>query len=82
MWGPPAGWSDRGGHAIAKFEVSDPLWERIQPLLPVVGRRHRWPGRRRINDRACRNGILFVLLTGINWTDLPTQLGYGSGMTC
>jgi transposase len=28
------------------------------------------------------NGILFVLLTGIRWTDLPQQLGYGSGMTC
>jgi transposase len=23
-----------------------------------------------------------VLLTGIRWTDLPQQLGYGSGMTC
>jgi transposase len=29
-----------------------------------------------------RTPILFVLLTGISWVDLPQQLGYGSGMTC
>jgi transposase len=39
-------------------------------------------GRLPLDDRACLNGILFVLLTGIRWTDLPQQLGYGSGMTC
>ena len=37
-------------------------------------RRHRWPGASP-HDRACLNGILFVLLTGINWGDLPQQLG-------
>ena len=25
-------------------------------------------------DRACLNGVLFVLLTGIRWTDLPALL--------
>jgi transposase len=64
------------------LKVSDELWARIQPLLPVVQRRHRWPGRRRIDDRACLNGILFILVTGIGWQQLPQQLGYGSGMTC
>jgi transposase len=70
------------GGAMARYEVSDELWERIQPLLPVRSRRHRWPGRLPLDDRACLNGILFVLLTGISWVDLPQQLGYGSGMTC
>jgi transposase len=35
-----------------------------------------------MDDRACLNGILFVLSTGIRWDRLPQQLGYGSGMTC
>jgi transposase len=35
-----------------------------------------------MDDRACLNGILFVLATGIGWERLPQQLGYGSGMTC
>jgi hypothetical protein len=41
-------------------------------------RRSRWPGRLPLDDRACLTGILFVLLTGISWVDLPQQLGYGS----
>jgi transposase len=64
------------------LEVNDALWARIQPLLPVVQQRHRWPGRSRRDDRPCLNGILFVLATGIRWDRLPQQLGYGSGMTC
>ncbi|MET8290172.1 IS5/IS1182 family transposase, partial [Streptomyces sp. NPDC005132] len=26
------------------WEVEDGLWERIEPLLPVVERRYRYPG--------------------------------------
>lgn len=66
---------------MARYEVSDELWARIQPLLPLKPRRSRWRGRLPLDDRARLNGILFVLLTGIRWTDLP-QLGYGFGMTC
>jgi transposase len=62
-------------------EVSDELWERLKPL-PTRPRRRRWPGRKPLDDRACLNGILFVLSTGIRWDRLPQQLGYGSGMTC
>ena len=67
---------------MARYEVSDELWVRIEPLLPVRARRARWPGRLPLDDRACLNGILFVLSTGISWVDLPQQFGYGSGMTC
>jgi transposase len=67
---------------MTRYEVSDELWVRIEPLLPVRARRARWPGRLPLDDRACLNGILFVLLTGISWVDLPQQFGYGSGMTC
>jgi transposase len=65
-----------------RLEVSDELWERIKPLLPQRHRRQRWPGRLPLDDRACLNGILFVLSTGIGWDRLPQQLGYGSGVTC
>ncbi|MFJ5838411.1 IS5 family transposase [Streptomyces shenzhenensis] len=62
--------------------VSDELWERIEPLLPVVPRRDDHPGRRRLDDRKVLSGILFVLYTGIPWEFLPQELGFGSGMTC
>ena len=62
--------------------VSDDLWERIEPLLPQVQRRHRYPGRKRRADRLVVCGILFVLYTAIPWEFLPQELGFGSGMTC
>lgn len=47
------------------WEVEDGLWERIEPLLPVVERRYRHPGRKRLDQRRAMYGILFVLYTGI-----------------
>jgi transposase len=67
---------------MAKPLVSDELWMRIEPLLPRVERRFRYPGRRRLGDRQVLTGILFVLKTGIAWEDLPQEMGCGSGMTC
>ena len=68
--------------AVAPWIVSDGLWQRIEPLLPRVDRRFRYPGRRRLDDRAALQGILFVLHTGIAWRHLPLELGFGSGSTC
>jgi transposase len=62
--------------------VPDGLWERIEPLLPVVPRRAEHPGRKRLDDRKVLCGVLFVLYTGIPWEFLPQELGFGSGMTC
>jgi transposase len=62
--------------------VPDGLWERIEPLLPVIPRRVDHPGRKRLDDRKVLSGILFVLYTGIPWEFLPKELGFGSGMTC
>jgi len=62
--------------------VEDDLWELIEPLIPVPPRRFRSPGRKRLPDRECLQGILFVLTTGIGWEHLPQELGFGSGMTC
>lgn len=66
----------------AKPLVLDELWARIEPELPVIKRRTRYPGRKRIFDRQVLTGILFVLKTGIPWEDLPQEMGCGSGMTC
>jgi transposase len=64
------------------WEVNDELWAVIEPLLPKVERRSRYPGRKRLDDRLVLQGILFVLHTGISWEHLPQELGFGSGMTC
>jgi transposase len=67
---------------MARPLVSDELWELIEPLIPKVPRRHRFPGRKRIDDRKALTGILFVLRTGIPWEYLPQEMGCGSGVTC
>ena len=61
--------------------VTDELWAMVAPLLP---RRRPQPkgGRPWVDDRATLNGILYVLRSGIPWRMLPTELGYGSGVTC
>ncbi len=63
--------------------ISDELWALVEPLIPpprpaVHGR----TGRPRTSDRDVLEGIAFVLSTGIGWTKLPRELGYGSGWTC
>ena len=68
--------------AAAPWIVSDELWSRIEPLLPKVERRFRYPGRKRLPDRQALQGILFVLYTGIAWRYLPAELGFGGGSTC
>lgn len=66
---------------MAKEILPSALWERIAPLLPPPAPKPDG-GRPRIPDRDALRGILFVLLTGIRWSDLPKELGCGSGMTC
>lgn len=68
--------------AAAPWIVSDELWELVESLLPQRERRFRYPGRKRLPDREALQGILFVLHTGIAWTHLPQELGFGSGVTC
>ena len=67
---------------MARPLVSDELWSLIEPLIPRVKRRHRYPGRKRLDDREVLTGILFVLRTGIPWEYLPQEMGCGSGVTC
>ena len=64
------------------WEISDQLWERIEPLLTKRERRFSYPGRKPLDERSVLQGILFVLHTGIGWEHLPRELGFGCGMTC
>ncbi len=68
---------------MAKPLVSDALWQRIEPLIPKPPRRRfRFPGRKPLDARRVLTGIVFVLKTGIDWDDLPAELGWGGGKTC
>ena len=69
--------------ATAPWIVSDELWSRIEPLLPKVERRFRYPGRKRLPDRQALQGILFVLLHG-DRVAAPAawSSGFGGGSTC
>ena len=61
--------------------ISNDLWDAIQPFLPPEPvRDHGGPPR--VSHRAALAGILFILRHGLRWTDLPQELGYGSGVTC
>jgi len=68
---------------MARPILDDALWQIIEPLLPPPkARRHRYPGRKPIDNRAALTGILYVLKSGIPWEYLPQEMGCGSGMTC
>lgn len=60
-------------------ELTDEQWNKIEPLLPKV-KRSRSGGRPPKDNRACFEGILWVLRSGARWKDLPAQ--YPSPSTC
>jgi len=62
--------------------VTEELWERLAPLLPVRQRRFRYPGRLPVDDRSALEGILWVLRNDVPWRRLPTTLFGVSGVTC
>ena len=67
---------------MARPLVSDELWGLVEPLILKVTRRHRYPGRKRIDERRVLTGIVFVFQTGIPWEYLPQEMDCGSGVTC
>ena len=60
--------------------VPDDLWAAVSPLLPSGPAKPKG-GRPRVSDRAALAGIIFVLRTGIQWRDVPAEMGC-SGKTC
>ena len=64
-----------------RFQVSDELWEVLEPLIPEHVNTHRFGGGRpRVPDRTCANGIFYVLRTGCQWKALDAT-GICSGST-
>ncbi|MFE2332157.1 IS5 family transposase [Streptomyces coelicoflavus] len=63
--------------------VPDDLWERIAPLIPPrPARRHRFPGRKPVDNRTALAGIVYVLRKGVSWADVPAERIGCSGVTC
>jgi len=56
-------------------ELTTEEWDFIKPYLPKPAP----TGRPRADDRKTINGILFVLITGCKWADMPPT--YGSPVT-
>src|SRR5260370_24941960 len=56
---------------MAPVHLSDKEWAFIQPLLPPPAR----VGRPRADDRRTIEGIVYVLITGCRWKDLPREYG-------
>ena len=59
--------------------LTDVQWAKIAPLLPKAKASPKG-GRPRVADRACFEGILWVLRTGARWRDVPPH--FASGATC
>ena len=55
--------------------MTDKQWDTVSPHLPLRAK----TGRPRTDDRVVLNGIMFILVTGCRWTELPTR--YGSKST-
>ena len=64
------------------WRVDDRLWQQLEPLLADPPRRFRNPGRKRYPARACLEGVVYLLYTGMRYVDLPRELGFPSGETC
>ncbi len=60
--------------------VTDEQWQLVEPLLPKPKRRKDKRGRPPAPNRACFEGILWVLQTGAAWRFLPDE--YPSPSTC
>jgi transposase len=60
--------------------LSEEQWAVLVPLFPEPRRRKDGRGRPWASNRACLQGILWVLRTGARWRDLPEE--YPDGSTC
>lgn len=55
-----------------RHELTDAQWEQIRDLLPGKASD---PGRTAADNRLFVNAVLYVLKTGIPWSDLPGRFG-------
>jgi transposase len=57
-----------------EIAVTDAQWARVVDKIKSQG----VMGRPRADDRRCLNAILYVLITGCRWNDLPREYGHDS----
>ena len=57
---------------MARYELTDEQWERLQPLLPPQKAK---TGRAALDHRRIVNGILWIVRSGAPWRDLPERYG-------
>lgn len=57
------------------WEVSDDLWERIEPILEEAWPRTNPRGRPHADWRRCLNGIIYHMRSGCQWNHLPQEFG-------
>ncbi len=55
-------------------ELTDKQWSMIEPNLPKPAH----TGRPRCNDRTTINGIIYVLISGCRWSEMPNRYGFKS----
>jgi transposase len=56
---------------MSRIHLTDSQWAFIEPLLPPPAH----TGRPRANDRRTIEGIVYILITGCRWQDLPREYG-------
>lgn len=67
------------GCASKFHQISDALWERVEPLLPNYKPSCNG-GRPRLPLRNVVTGIFYVLRTGCQWKAMPREFGSGSAI--
>ena len=67
-------------NAIKSWTVSEEMWAKVEPLVPVrkreKGRKYRRKpggGRKALDSRRVFEGIVYVLRTGCQWKALPEE---------
>ena len=56
-------------------DLTDPQWQRLEPLLPQGQWVRGGPGRRPVDRRVVVNGLLYLTKTGCQWRLLPPTFG-------
>jgi len=54
-----------------ELRLSDAEWDLIRPHLSRIPQKKSWHGRPRASDRRIFEALLWLLMTGARWVDLP-----------
>lgn len=57
-----------------RYQLSDELWRRIEPLLPQT-RKHKQGVKPELSDRLFLEALLYIARTSVPWRDLPSEFG-------